>query len=303
MKKMILALCLLLVLLPGMAMAAIKVPKPDADFYVLDQAKVLSEDAKAHIVFNNDALYKACGAQIVIVTVKDVGNAPISDYALQLFNEWKIGSSKNNGVLVLLSIDDDDYYLLQGRGIERDLTSSDLSSYQNQYLEPYFAKKQYEDGVISLFDALFDRVAYIYDADVSAQDVTGQYQDFLSKQRSGYGNYAQKSTSGGDSESSDLLIAIIVVVLILYFAARSRRRFGGYGRPRGFGGFWGGYMMGRGSGHHHHNDRDRRPPGGFGGGGFGGGGFGGSSRGGGGFGGGRSGGGGSSRGGGSGRGR
>lgn len=315
MKKTVIAICLLLALLPAAALAAIRVPASSDDF-VLDQANVLSTDTEAYISVNAKALSKACGAEIVYVTVRNVGGAPMGDYALQLFNEWKIGGSKNNGVLVLMSINDDDYWLLQGRGIERDLTSGDLAEYQNQYLEPYFAVKQYDKGATELFDALFTRVAEIYGANVRLMSMS-QVRNSISA--NGNDSYRGGGAGNADYDLIDLVIAIVVVVLILSIASRSRRVYrGGYRGGGGFGSFMGGYMMGR-----HSNRHDHRPPppGGFGGGGFGGGGFGGGGRssggggfggggfgggsgrsGGGGFGGGRSGGG-SSRGGGSGRGR
>ena len=93
---------------------------PTDDFYVLDQAGVLSTATQAHIVYNNDDLYEACGAQIVFVTLNDTGSADIFDYALELFNQWGIGG-KSNGLLVLLSIGAQDYYYLEGTALERNL--------------------------------------------------------------------------------------------------------------------------------------------------------------------------------------
>lgn len=296
---------LLLALLPQAALASIKVPA-SSDNFVLDQANVLRVDTEAYLSLNAQTLQKACGAEIVYVTVKNVGGAPMGDYAYTLFNEWKIGGSQNNGVLVLMSIDDDDYWLLQGRGIERNLTSGDLAEMHNQYLEPYFAEKQYDQGAIALFDALFARVAEIYQAEVQLMGMSEVQREISgSAGQSGYGErYANQQ--GGGFDMGEIILAIVVVVLVLFIASMPRRfrRYGGWG-GRGHGGwgsFLGGYMMGRSSNRHHHhgNNRPPRPPsgGGFGGGGFGGG----SGRSGGGFGGGRVGGG-SSRGGGSGRGR
>ena len=103
MKRLpILLLTMLLLLLPVCASASSVVSYTD-DFYVADYAEVLSDEVEGLIVLNNDLLDKACGAQIVVVTVDTVGSSTIENYAYTLFNEWKIGSKdKNNGLLFLL---------------------------------------------------------------------------------------------------------------------------------------------------------------------------------------------------------
>ena len=107
--KRILALALSLMLLLAVPALAASVLKPTDDFYVNDAANVLTNETIGHIVLNNDALYKACGAQIVFVTVDTTGSTKLENYAYTLFNQWKIGGTKNYGFLVVMAISDDDY--------------------------------------------------------------------------------------------------------------------------------------------------------------------------------------------------
>ena len=160
MKKTILALVAALILtLAPVALAAVNVVSPTDDFYVNDAAGVLSAATKGHIVLNNDALNEACGAQIVIVTVDSVGDATMEEYASTLFDEWNIGSSeKNNGLLLVMSIDDDDYWMTEGKGLRSAITAGDIGELLDTYLEPYFAEKDYDDGAKALFDATFAAV-------------------------------------------------------------------------------------------------------------------------------------------------
>lgn len=318
--KRFLAILAILTLLAAPVMAA--VVKPDKDFYVLDDAGVLTNATKAHIIYNNDDLYKACGAQIVFVTVDTFGSMSRDDYAYTLFDQWGIGSKeKNNGILILLAIHDDDGYFLQGSGLERDLSSGDLSEYVDEYMMPYFDAKDYDSGCRSLFDALYERVCEIYGLNMSVKEYsTGSAsRDSRSGGGATVGQPSSRQYDGGDDGGFsfiDTVIAIVVVVVIICIVMGATRRSGsGCGcLPSLFGGYIGGMMSGGG--------RRRTPPppppgggrrpprggggfggfGGFGGGGGhsggGGGGFGGGGFGGGGFGGGRSGGGGGSRGGG-----
>ena len=68
---------------------AADIPEPTEDFYVYDGAGVLSYETEGHIVFCNDVLDEACGAQIVFVTVDTVGSEPSTTTALELFNDGR----------------------------------------------------------------------------------------------------------------------------------------------------------------------------------------------------------------------
>ncbi|MDY2871012.1 MAG: TPM domain-containing protein, partial [Eubacteriales bacterium] len=150
--KRLSALLLALLLTAASALAAPKVIQPTEDFYVNDSANVLSDEVEGLIVLNNDKLYAACGAQIVFVTVPTTGTASIEDYAYTLFNSWGIGSSdKNNGILLLMAIGDDDYWLMQGKGLQDYITSGDLDDMLLNDLEPDFAAKDYSAGAEKLF--------------------------------------------------------------------------------------------------------------------------------------------------------
>lgn len=158
MGKKLLAVVLLLFFTCGAASAEPLAPT-DA-FYVCDAANVLSDETEAHIVRCNDALFAICGAQIVFVTLDTTAPAALPDYAYELFNAWGIGSAaRNNGLLLIMAVGDDDYWLTVGAGYEAFLTVDVVGSLLDEYLEPYFAAQDYDGGARSLFDALLVRVA------------------------------------------------------------------------------------------------------------------------------------------------
>lgn len=153
---------LLLLLLPTAA-GAITVPKATDDFYVNDYADVLTDSVKKEIVSANETLYQTTGAQIVIVTVQSLGGENISDYTYALFNQWGVGSKeKNNGMLLVLAIQEEDYWLMQGKGLENYQSDGQLAVWLDTYLEPDFAKQDYSSGVIKLFRVLDSRLTEIY---------------------------------------------------------------------------------------------------------------------------------------------
>ena len=111
----------------------------------------------------------ATGAQIVVAVVQDTGGVSMEQYAYDMANAWGIGSAeKNNGVLLLLSVGDDDYQCIQGSGLETLLPTSTLSRILQEDLEPDFADKNYDAGVKKkTFASLYDAVSSIYGYDGS----------------------------------------------------------------------------------------------------------------------------------------
>ena len=337
--KRLCALLLALFLLSGAAFAA-EIPELTEDFYVYDGANVIDYETEGHIVFCNDVLYEACGAQIVFVTVDTVGDMSIDDYALELLNDWGIGDSqKQNGFLVVLAIEDENYSWMPGTGLDIELSAGVVHQMTQEYLEADFAAGNYDAGVRKLFDALFERIAEICDANVTLAEGDARFEAFLETE-AGAQEYEERHAPQAQGGCVNLLafdciscscggfgLLLLIALLLLAgigggFGYRRYRRYHPPVHPRPprrWGPFWGGPRPGQ----HPHPPRPPRPPrprsGGFGGfgGGFGGasrgggrrsGGFGGGRSGGGGsrgggFGGGRSGGGGGSRGGGAGRGR
>ncbi len=134
------------------------------DFYVADYADVISDETAAQIVALGSALDEKTGAQIVILTVDFLDGKDIEDYGYTVFNEWKLGSSaKNNGLLIVLAIGEDDYWGTIGAGLEEGaLTAGKLKTFFDDYLEADFAAKDYDAGAITLYTALTDYLAETY---------------------------------------------------------------------------------------------------------------------------------------------
>ena len=267
---------------------------------VVDDANVLSSSTVQIITDLNAQLESSCsGAQIGVLTVDYTGNLTTEDYALQAFNTWGIGSSsENNGVLILLVMEsqeyeDGDYYLTYGDGF-RNTTLESQASALAQTMEDDFVRQDYDDAVTTCAQNVAQTIADIYGVSLSGGNTNnGSYNEPA---------YDDNSSGGLGDILLGFITILFTVVLLLIIVSVVVYTFSG---PLGglfwcFGGPW------------HRGPRPprgrRNPPppppggpyGGFGGGSFGGGSFGGGSFGGGSFGGM---GGGSSHGGGGGRGR
>ena len=264
----ILALCLFL----SLGVSAFAVVDQSESFYVADYSNVLSNDTEQMIINYNGALEQQCqGAQIVVVTVDYLDGMYSDEYAYQLFNDWGVGSADyNNGMLLLLAIQENKAWLAYGLGLSSLIDSDQVDSLLDKYFWKDFDRGNYDEAVTSLFNALLAWYDEQYDAQVVQSGTS------VSSDNEYYTGYSQPSFGERLSHVLGSIIEILVVIAVLSML------FGGGRRGRGVGSWLPWFLLFN----SRSNDRRRDPwdndrrggprgPGGFGGGGFGGGGFGG----------------------------
>ena len=173
-------------------------------FYVADYADVITADTEQYIIEKNADLEQLCGGQIVVAAVDFLDGMDIEDYAYKLFSDWEIGDAdKKNGILLLLAIGEENYWCMQGKGLENSLTSGDIDDILWNYLEEDFAAGDYDAGVRSVFDELYDRIADIYGVSGQGAGASG-----TNGNESGY-------TAAADSFKKILKIVIIITLIIV----------------------------------------------------------------------------------------
>jgi uncharacterized protein len=158
-----LALASVVLLAAAGAAAAVTVPDPSTAFYVLDKAGVLSEATKSMVVGRSSKLAAATGAQIVVVTVPDLGGAAIEDYSLALARAWGIGdATKDNGVLILLSLGDRKSRIEVGYGLEGRLNDAKTGRIQDDAMLPHYRDGDYDAGIRNGYEAVLAEVVAEY---------------------------------------------------------------------------------------------------------------------------------------------
>lgn len=154
----ILVSILLVILLLSVPAMAIDLEAGTGDaFYVQDTANVLSAATEAQIVAYNETLEAQCSnAQLVVVTVSYLDED--SDVAaLQLMNDWGVGSAEDsNGMLLLLVANEYRGWLATGDGIDEVFTDKTADEYLNEYFWDFIDNDQYDEGVFSLTSALYE---------------------------------------------------------------------------------------------------------------------------------------------------
>ena len=194
--------------------ASASLPSLPSGQCVVDDANVLSSSTVQTITDLNAQLESSCsGAQIGVLTVDYTGNLTTEDYALQAFNTWGIGSaSKNNGVLILLVMEsqeyeDGDYYLTYGDGF-RNTTLESQASALAQTMENDFAAFDYDGAVTTCANNVAQTIADIYGVSLSGGNTNnGSYNEPA---------YDDNSSGGlGDIVLGFITILFTVVLLLI----------------------------------------------------------------------------------------
>jgi uncharacterized protein len=254
-------LCGQFVFVVFVATAAAQELPPELTQPVNDFAHVVDEPSKAAMEALIRSLQQATGDVVVVATIQTFKPyADIREYAVKMFENHGRGigqRAKDNGVLVLLAVDDREVTVEVGYDLEQFVTDGFSGQVSRQYMAPEFRRGAYGAGLLAGVSRIIARIAQ--GRNVTLQGVRP----------------APNNNSPNVGSGRSVFLALFVIFIVLNAIARTRRRRFG---PRWGGGGWSGWSSGVGP---------------FGGGGFGGGGGGGGFGGGfGGFGGGSSGGGG-----------
>ena len=236
MKKLSLLLAVLCcLLLPLQSLAAIpEAPADGQSLYVLDAANVIDSADENAMLALGAALDDASTAQVVAVTVEFLDGMSAEEHAYQLFNSWGIGSAKEeNGVLLLLSVGEREYWVTLGKGIEKKLTVSKATEIVDDTALDSFAAGDYSSGMRAAYEGLCERVAEIYSVSL---DTTASGARSALNERPATGSLVSETQQVPVAESPakgggfmGWIIAIIVLVILFNIL---RGIFRGATRPR-----------------------------------------------------------------------
>lgn len=182
------------------------IPAPSSEFYYYDEMGVLSDETKDEILKTNIELQNKIKSQIAVVTVNDLQEYPVEDFALEMFRKWGIGDKDlNNGVLILLGKEptNDKYniFIATGYGVEGTLNDGKVGRILDNYFIPIVDRDDlttFDKALLETFRAVVSQVALEYEVELD-----GNFEDYADK----------LSESGGLSFKKSLIIFIIIFVI------------------------------------------------------------------------------------------
>jgi len=127
----------------------------DPTGYVNDYAGVLSQSEHQNLEQKLKEFEKETTNEIAVVTISSLKGDTIENFAVQLFEEWGIGKKgKDNGVLLLVAMNEKQVRLEVGYGLESSLTDAQSYWIINNVITPSFKKGDYYEGVDGAVDMM-----------------------------------------------------------------------------------------------------------------------------------------------------
>jgi uncharacterized protein len=140
------ALSFSLLLLAAVTVESVPNPRA-AGSWVSDMANLLPVATERRIDERLDALNRDLGVEIAVVTVSDIDSTP-KDFANRLFAHWGIGKARaDNGLLVLLVVDQRRLEMETGYGLEPILPDGWLGGMQAEVMVPAFRAGDFPAGL------------------------------------------------------------------------------------------------------------------------------------------------------------
>lgn len=126
---------------------------------VNDFAGIIGAEFKPVLEEKLLALKATTGDELTVVTIKSLAGDTIENYAVELFEEWGIGQKgQDNGVLLLVALDDRAVRIEVGYGLEPVLTDAAANQIIQQLILPAFRNGDYTAGVTAGVDAIITTV-------------------------------------------------------------------------------------------------------------------------------------------------
>ena len=190
------------------ALAQNIIAKPNPATLVTDVAGVLTPEQKQALENKLVAIDDSSSNQIAVVIIPSLDGYPKEEYATKLFREWGIGGKKNNGILLLVAINDREIKIEVGYGLEGAIPDITAINIIDNFIKPAFRAGNYYEGI----DQATDNIA---------KAAVGEYKEARPKK--------SKSKSKG---SGGLFLIILIIIFVILRSGR-----GGGGSNIGGGGF------------------------------------------------------------------
>ncbi len=133
---------------------------------VHDDAHALKQETIDQLEKELKSYEDSTSNQIAILIVQSLDGEVLEEYSLRVAEKWKLGKKgKDNGVLLLVAVDDHKMRIEVGQGLEGVLTDAQSNRIIRNEIAPEFRRNDYDAGVRAGIDGIVKAIAGEYKAD------------------------------------------------------------------------------------------------------------------------------------------
>ena len=115
---------------------------------IVDNAEILSAATVQKLTADLKAHEDRTTNQIAVLTVKSLEGESVEDFAVRVFEQWKLGQKgKDNGVLVVVAPGDRRMRIEVGYGLEGTITDATAARIIRDRMTPRFKNNDYDGGI------------------------------------------------------------------------------------------------------------------------------------------------------------
>ncbi|MBO0996468.1 TPM domain-containing protein [Bacillus sp. SD075] len=176
------------------------IPEPVGDIYVQDFAEVLDDQEKSDLIELGKRLDDATKAQISVLTVDSMEGSEIEEYSVEALRAFKLGDAElNNGVLIVLAMEEQKIRIEVGYGLEGAITDIKSGQILDNVAIPALKEGKYDVALTETYKAVYNDVTKEYNlGDEFFQDLSVQ-------------------PESENFQPSGLQIFLIIIVVIIVF--------------------------------------------------------------------------------------
>jgi len=228
----------------GTSTATTAAPVVRLDQYVNDYANVIDETQQQRLESALAELEKKTTDQLIVLTIQTTHGRDIYEYGREVFNHGgRTGKGlgqkgKDNGVLIVIAVQDRKYHIFTGQGIEDTLPDLYTDQVAQDYFIPNFKRGDYATGIFQGTAAVANHLAQASGATLALVPETPP----MSNRGTGRSPARHSAPTRVHADWGPCFIFVLFVFLAIASSAfRRRRRFGQANWSSG--GFWTGVMV------------------------------------------------------------
>ena len=217
---------------------------------MVDLADIIDNNVELNLNTHLQELEQKTTAQVVVLTLLSLEGESLEDFSISIAHDrWKLGQKdKDNGVLIVIAFQDQQYRFEVGYGLEGILPDSLVGTIGRKYLVPYFQKGDYSNGIFAATLAVANKIGLDKGVEITGMP---ELDTSLYSQKKETGNSFLRSIIAILFTAGAILLFIknprLFLFLLLASSLGGGRR-GGWSSGGGFGGGGGGFGGGGASG-------------------------------------------------------